>query len=124
MTKKEFLTAVTIIDSLPSAIKDFAVTELQKMEAVREKRNSAPSKIAVENAKLYPLVTDAMAGEDNEGNLKKYTAAEIGEALNVSTAKASALLREMVSLGTIVEIGEVKSSSKSGGKVKAYVLND
>lgn len=113
MTNREFLNTIinaNISDEVTAQAKDL----LAKLDARNAKRAATPSKTAVANepikAKIVELLSDAT---------ELMTASQIGEALEISTQKASALLRQMVEVGTLTS-EEVKIPKK--GKQKGYAL--
>lgn len=113
MTNREFLNAVInaeISDELTAQAQDM----LAKLDARNAKRSATPSKTAIANepikAKIVELLSDAT---------ELMTAPQVGEAIGVSTQKASALLRQMVEVGTLVS-EEIKVPKK--GKMKGYTL--
>ena len=111
MTTREFLN--TIIEAnLSEEATEKATALLAQIDKRNEKRASTPSKTAVANAPVKASIV-AMLGSEPK------TAAEVGAALEITTQKASALLRQLVEDGTIVA-SEVKIPKK--GKVKGYTL--
>ena len=113
MTNREFLNAVInaeISDELTAQAQDM----LAKLDARNAKRAATPSKAAVANepikAKIVELLSDAT---------ELMTASQVGESLEISTQKASALLRQLVEVGTLIS-EEVKVPKK--GKQKGYTL--
>lgn len=111
MTNREFYNAV-INAEVSEELKSFAQNAIEKMDARNEKRSSKPSKVAIANAPLKEQILTLV-------NDKSLTTAEVAKALEVSTQKASALLRQMCVDGTLTSF-EVKVPKK--GKVKAYAL--
>lgn len=113
MTNREFLNSIinaNISDEITAQAQDM----LAKLDARNAKRSATPSKTAIANepikAKIVELLSDAT---------ELMTAPQVGEAVGVSTQKASALLRQMVEVGTLVS-EEVKIPKK--GKMKGYTL--
>lgn len=113
MTNREFLNTIinaNISDEVTAQAQDL----LAKLDARNAKRAATPSKTAVANepikAKIVELLSDAT---------ELMTAPQVGEAVGVSTQKASALLRQMVEVGTLTS-EEVRISKK--GKMKGYAL--
>ena len=109
MTNREFLNAVvngTVNDDMVA----FATAELEKMDARNAKRAATPSKTAIANEPIKANIVTYLS----EHGLS--TAAEVGEALGITTNKASALLRQIDNLN----VTEVKIPKKS--KVKGYAL--
>lgn len=111
MTNREFLN--TIINStMDDEIKAFAKEALQKMDERNAKRSSKPSKTSIENAPIKGSIMEFISNR-NEFCI----AGAIAEALEISTQKASALCRQLVADGKLVE-KEVKVPKQ--GKRKAY----
>ena len=113
MTNRDFLNAI-VTANLSDEITEKAQAMLAQMDARNEKRASTPSKKSVENAPLKDAIVALYTDE-----VKTLTASEVGAHLEVSTQKASALLRQMVE-GGVLTAEEVKVPKK--GKVKAYSL--
>ena len=87
MTKREFLNAV-IAETTNSDLASFAVSELEKLDARNAKRASAPSKKSIENAPLIAKIAEFLTSEPK-------LASEVAKELEISTQKASALLRQI-----------------------------
>lgn len=112
MTKREFLEVVMGLEHPEAA--EFAAKELEKMDKALEKRRSKPTKAQIANAPIIQrIVTEIL--EEKEFK----TASEIGEVLEISVQKASAVLRQAVSEGK-VEVADVKVKGK--GTQKGYRL--
>lgn len=109
MTLREFLTAIIDSDSnLDMEIIDYANEALRKLDEQKNKRTSQPSKKSIENIPLTEKVKEYLSLHQT------VPAREIAEALEMSTAKVSALLRPLV--GT-----EVRADVMKIGKYKANV---
>lgn len=113
MTNREFYNAI-VTANLSEEITEKAQALLAQIDARNEKRTSTPSKKSIENAPLK----DAIVALFND-EVKALTAAEVGVHLEITTQKASALLRQMVESGVLTS-EDVRISKK--GKVKAYSL--
>lgn len=140
MTKREFLNAIVtgtvseklgrtkdavvaespafeVVDgtvTVSEALIEFAKAELVKLDEKNSKKKSstAPTKAQAENLELAQgLLTQLEVG-------KTYTAKEVGEIGGVSTQKATALLKALVSLGSVT-VGEAKVDGRT---VKAYTV--
>ena len=111
MTNREFLTAVSTAD-VADEIKAFAVEELAKMDAKNFKRRNTLSKEQVANEELKGKIIDLL--KENAG--KTFPASEVATAFEITTQKASALLRQLVE-SKVCEVCEVKSGKS---KVKGY----
>lgn len=90
-------------------MKDFANSEITKMNDRNAKRKASPSKTAIANE---PIKAEIVKGLTNEPK----TASEIAKEVGISTQKASALLRQIDGL----TVTEVKIKGK--GKVKGYSI--
>lgn len=116
MTNREFYTAVMAIENAPADIVKFAQNAIIKMDETnakrKEKAKSADksNKWAEENAELIEQAYAALGNETK-------TAAEIAEALGISTPKATPLLKYLVA-NERATVEEVKLPKK--GNVKAY----
>lgn len=112
MTNREFLEAV-LNGNLDEDIMAFAKNELDKLNAKNEKRRNTPTKAQLENAPIKEAIIDYVTEHSNA------VASEIATALNISTAKASALCGQLVT-SEIFVAGDVKIKGK--GIVKGYSL--
>lgn len=90
----------------------FAQEAIVKLDERNAKRSSKPSKTAVENEPIKAQIMEFIT-KRNEFCI----AGAIAEALEISTQKASALCRQLVADGKLVE-KEVKVPKQ--GKRKAY----
>ena len=111
MTNREFLNTI-INANLSDEITARAQEMLAQMDARNAKRASTPSKTAVANAPLKQSIIRLISE-------KNMTAPEVGVALEVSTQKASALLRQLCEDGVLTS-EEIKVPKK--GKMKSYSL--
>lgn len=111
MTNREFYNAI-INGTMNEEIQNFAKEAIQKMDERNEKRTSTPSKTSIENAPIKKKIVEFIT-ERNEFCI----ASAIAEAIEISTNKASALCRQLVSDGELIE-KEVKIPKQ--GKRKAY----
>ena len=111
MTNREFLNAV-INANLSYEITARAQGMLQQMDARNAKRASTPSKTAVANAPLKTKIVELISE-------KSMTAPEVSVALEITTQKASALLRQLCEDGVLTS-EEIKVPKK--GKIKSYSL--
>ena len=94
MTKREFLTAIVelgVEGTISSELGDFAEEEIAKLDEALAKRRAKVSAKAAENAPLMDKIYEDILKED-----EVVTATVVGELMEVSTQKASALLRKMV----------------------------
>lgn len=94
MTKREFLTAIVGLGAegkISSELGDFAEEEIAKLDEALAKRREKVSAKAAENAPLMDKIYEDILKED-----EVVTATVVGELMEVSTQKASALLRKLV----------------------------
>lgn len=110
MTKREFYTAIKN-GEIDEQVKLFASEELEKMDAVNEKRRNTLSKKAQENQPLLDKIESEILTEEPK------TATDVAAALEVSVQKASGLLRRLVEEGKAVKV-DVKIKGK--GTQRAY----
>lgn len=112
MTRREVYNAVLNGNTSEEVLNWFR-TELSKMDTANEKRKTQPSKKDKENQPIKESIFSLLT---EKGGM---VASAIGEVLEISTSKASALCRQMVEEGRL-SVAEVKSPKKGGGKVKQY----
>lgn len=110
MTKREFYTAIKN-GKIDEQVKLFATEELEKMDAVNEKRRNTLSKKAQENQPLLDKIESEILTEEPK------TATDVAAILNVSVQKASGLLRRLVEDGKAAKV-DVKIKGK--GVQKGY----
>ena len=111
MTNREFYNAIAN-GTMNDEIKAFAEEAIVKMDERNAKRNSKPSKTAIENEPIKEKIVEFIA-QRNEFCI----AGAIAEALEISTQKASALCRQLIADGKLIE-KDVKVSKQ--GRRKAY----
>ena len=122
MTKREFMQAV-IANVDVEEVKTYAESEIAKMDELNEKRRNSVSKKAEENAKLARQIAEEHLSDE------PVTATQIGELMDISTQKASALLRMAVSMDLAVKQDvKIKGKGTQKGYTKAqytytYTLN-
>lgn len=112
MTKREFYTAI-MKGEIDEQVKLFATEELEKMDAVNEKRRNTLSKKAQENQPLLDKITNEILTEEPK------TATDVAAILEVSVQKASGLLRRLVEDGKAAK-ADVKIKGK--GTQKGYTI--
>lgn len=112
MTKREFLTAI-VEGEINDELKAFAQEEIEKLDAALAKRKSKVDEKAKENLVLINKIYDSILEEE-----VPYTATMVGETMEISTQKASSLLRKMVDMGMVNKI-DVKIPKK--GSQKGYL---
>ena len=111
MTNRDFLTAV-INNSVSVEEIDFAKAELAKLDKRNAKRRETPTKEQKANELVKESIVNSLSG-------RYITASEIAASVDISTQKASALLRQLVS----AELVAVKDEKVKGkGTVKVYAL--
>ena len=111
MTNREFYSAIAN-GTMSDEIKAFAEDAIAKMDERNAKRSSKPSKTSIENAPIKESIIEFISNR-NEFCIAGASA----EALEISTSKASALCRQLVEAGKLLE-KEVKVPKL--GKRKAY----
>lgn len=118
MTNREFLTAVAN-SSLSDELTTYAAEQIAKLDmrnaARKEKQSSKPSKTAIENEPIKASIMEFLSTQS-----EPMIAADIAENVNITTAKASSLLRQLVNDGKVVK-SEVKIPKK--GKVNGYSIS-
>lgn len=112
MTRREFMEMViTTVDN--AELKEFAESEIEKMNARNAKRANTPSKRAKENEPIKARIAEFLA--DREPTI----ASEIASGLELTVQKISALCRQMVA-DEVLSVSEVKVKGK--GTQKAYSI--
>ena len=135
MTKREFFTAVAgngtyetkIDDNIVTVsiydengnptneVKEFAKAQIAQLDKRNEQRKNAPSS----SQKANEPIKQAILNNTVEGEV--YIASRMGVELNISTAKASALLRQLASEGNFEVIDKYKpEGAKAKDAVKGY----
>lgn len=112
MTVREFLAKV-IATSTDAEIVAKAKELTENLDKANVRRASKPSKTQIENEPIKASILEFLAGG------KVQTAPEIAVAVGISTQKASALAKQLVEVGKVVQ-SEIKVPKK--GKMKAYSL--
>ena len=115
MTNREFFEAVQN-GTINADVQAHATAEIDKMNARNEKRATTPSKTAVANEPIKAQILTFLT-EKNEQILTSV----IGEAVGISTAKASALCKQLANDGKIVseEVKVPKIGNHMVWKIKA-----
>ena len=109
MTKREFLNAI-LTGNLTDEVLTHATEELEKLDALNEKRRNTPSKKDIENAPLKEALVALLSETPT-------TAADLAVKVELTVQKTSALLRQLVDEGKAVA-SDVKVPKK--GTQKAY----
>ena len=116
MTNREFFEAIKN-GTVNEEIITHATAEISKMDARNEKRATTPSKTAVANEPLKAKILEFLT-EKNEQILTS----AIGEAVGISTAKASALCKQLSEDGKIVS--EEKKIPKVGKRMVWKIMTE
>lgn len=112
MTVREFLAKV-ITTSTDAEIVAKAKELTENLDKANAQRASKPTKTQIENEPIKASILEFLVGG------KVQTAPEIAVAVGISTQKASALAKQLVGVGKVVQ-SEIKVPKK--GKMKAYSL--
>jgi len=108
MTRREMFEAI-VNGNITDEVVEMAQNEIVKMDERNAKRKNTPSKTALANEPIKAQIAEVLTSEPQ-------TASEIAEKVEISTQKASALLRQIDG----ITVTEVKVKGK--GKVKGYSL--
>lgn len=118
MTNREFLTAIAN-SSLSDELTTYANEQIVKLDmrnaARKAKQSSKPSKTAIANEPIKATIMDFL-----NTLTEPMIAADIAENVGITTAKASAMLRQLADNGKVIK-SEVKVPKK--GKVKGYAVS-
>lgn len=109
MTRREFFEAI-VNGTITEEIVAMAQNEIEKMNERNAKRSSKPNKKQIENETIKIEILNCIG----DG----VTAKSIGEKMDISTQKASALCRQMVEDGRLTATEEKVDKRK----VKVYHL--
>lgn len=109
MTNREFFEAIQN-GTMNAEVQAHATAEIEKMNVRNEKRATTLSKTAIANEPIKLKIIEFLT-EKNEQILTSV----IGEAVGISTAKASALCKQLSEDGKI--IGEEKKVPKIGKRM-------
>ena len=116
MTNREFYTAVMAIENVPAELKEFAEAAITKMDETNAKRKEkaketdASAKWAAENAELIEQAYAVLGTETK-------IAADVAEALGISTSKATPVLKYLVATNRAT-VEDIKVPKR--GQVKGY----
>ena len=108
MTQREFFNAV-IAETQNADLAQFAVEALEKLDARNAKRSEKPSKTQIANEPIIKAISKMLTSEPT-------LASDIASALNITTQKASALVKKVEG----VQVVDVKVKGK--GTQKGYFL--
>ena len=112
MTNHDFYEAIVNLEGATEEMKEFAKAAIVKLDAAKAKRKGTLTKKQKENLGMLPQVVEVLTTEPQ-------TAMAVGEALGVTTPKATALLKKLVEQGIAVQT-EIKVTGKPA--VKGYAL--
>lgn len=105
MTNREMLTAI-VNGELNEEVIEKAKEEIAKLDARNANRKNKPSKTQIENAPIIEKIAELLTDTPMR-------ASEIGEALGISTAKASALAKKVE--GVVITDVKVKGKGVQNG---------
>jgi uncharacterized membrane protein len=115
MTRKEFNLAVIALENCPSALREYAIADNEKIDKRNATRAAKPTKAQLENEALYPSVLAIL--NSDEPTLSTVVAST----LNISTSKATGLLGNLFKEGKVVK---VDVAVKGKGKQKGWLIAD
>lgn len=114
MTNREFFEKVANDERLAAEVREHAKKGIAALDKRNADRAAKPSKKALENEPIKERIVELVRSQENP-----IVASEIAANLDISTAKASALCRQLV-VAEVLNETEVKVKGK--GKVKGYTL--
>lgn len=106
MTNREFYTAIANLSEIPAELVEFANESLAKLDARNEKAKARPRKENAEVAGRKAAVAEFIITHEGE-----FTADEIAETLNMTSAQVASAMRVHVAGGTVTK-GSRKIDSK------------
>lgn len=112
MTYRDFLNNILNTESASKDVKDYAQSELDKLNARNDKRRTTLTKEQLANEGIKAEIVNALEGG-------QMTAKALADTLGYSTQKVSALCRQLVADSTVVA-NDVKVKGKD--TVKGYEL--
>ena len=115
MTNREFFDAIKN-GTVNEEVIAHATAEIDKMNARNEKRATTPSKTAIANEPIKAQILEFLTEKDEQ-----ILTSVIGEAVGISTAKASALCKQLSEDGKIAgeEVKVPKIGKRMVWKIKA-----
>ena len=113
MTNREFYTAISK-GELTDEIKEFAIAAIEKLDSKNANRASKPTKAQLENAPIKEAILAYLT--EHEG---QFTQGELGEALEITSNKAGALVRQLVTEGKVTS---AEAKFPKVGKRKVYSI--
>lgn len=117
MTKREFLTAIANTEGLSAELTEYALSEIEKLDAVNAKRRESdkPTKASLEAAAARERIITFVMGQTEPAD-----ADTISEGAGVSKGQVPSALRSLVTDGK-VEKSIVKVDSKHRKTVYKYI---
>lgn len=115
MTNREFFEKIANDERLAAEVREHAKKGIAALDKRNADRAAKPSKKALENEPIKERIVELIRSQENP-----IIASEIAATLDISTAKASALCRQLV-IAEVLNETEVKIKGK--GKVKGYTLH-
>lgn len=113
MTNREFFSAI-VAANINEDLTNHAKVEIEKLDTRNAKRANTPSKAQIENEPIKKLLVELFDSAE-----LILTASDCAARVEISTQKASALLRQLVDEGRLSKL-EVKVPKK--GKQVGYTL--
>lgn len=121
MTNREFFNAIIALDNAPADLVAFAQASVEKLDKSNAaKVAKAAEKRAEKAAAEAPLYNAVKEMLDNSSKDEPVIAAQVASALDISSAKATVILKSFVSDEIVVADAKVKANGKSARVVKAY----
>ena len=110
MTQREFFTAI-INSNVAEHLKDYAQTQIEKLDKRNATRSSKPNKTQIEYEGIKKDILEVL------GEKGGMFASDIAKALDISTSKVASLCKQLIENGKVA-VAEVKVPKK--GKVRQY----
>lgn len=111
MTQREFYTVIAAIENLDVELRDFAQAAIDKIDEDNAKKREKAAKKREENEPVKVAILEVLGDEPKP-------ASEVGVEVEISTSKASAMLRQLVEEGRAA-VTDIKGKK---GKVKGYTV--
>ena len=111
MTSREFFNAV-IEGNITDEIKDFAKSQIEKLDSKNARRKAPNGEIKEENKPIADAILSALAN----GSM---TSPDLAKTIGQTTQKTSGVAGEMVKLGMLVK---TKVKVKNKGELTAYSI--
>ena len=110
-TIRDFLTAIINGTEITEEMKNFATTEIEKLDERNERRRKTPTKTQIANAEIAEQIYNEMGTEVE-------TASSITQKFNLSSPSKATAIMKLLAKDNKIEITEVKIKGK--GKVNGY----